>query len=504
MRIQRLVPAGGAVAVLAAAIGPAVPRDGGRIVFVTANLVLIGLLTWVVHRTSRLSDLPRATARFWASLALALAVYGLGIAADLAAAVAQTMSGRPVPMLGSQLVYPVAGLLTMYAVFRYPTTARTRGDKITVALDTAVVLLGGASFIWYFVVGARWDTSHGWLELSELLALPSMLLVAGFGILKIAFVGVGVLARRPLICYALCVALSAAGTTMPDGGGPVPVVANAMLLLSQLCSLTGAVLQYTVNATATGGTAQRSGRRSFSVLPYGASAAAFVLLAVVVQPALDWRQWGVLVAVGLLLCFVTVRQLVALRENDRLLAENRALNVQLQRQAWYDELTGLANRALYAREIAAAVERHAADGTDTAVLLIDLDDFKLVNDTLGHDAGDALLREIAARLRRSVGPDDVVCRLGGDEFVVLVGHPTRAAAADLAERLVTALSTPADLPAGRVRVGASIGVAFVGDAPGAATEVLRRADVAMYRAKAAGKRGSDLTLWAPASSSEYV
>jgi diguanylate cyclase (GGDEF)-like protein len=400
---------------------------------------------------------------------------------DLTALVARMMTGRPVPLLGSELVYPVAGLLTMYAVFRYPTTARTRNDKITVLLDAVVVLLGGASFIWYFGVGPRWDSSHGWLELSDVLALPAMLLVAGFGILKIAFVGVGVLARRPLICYALCVAFSAAATTMPDDGKHAPLVADAMLLLSQLCSLTGAVLQYTINATATGGGAQRSGRRSFSVLPYGASTAAFVLLAAVVRPALDWRQWGVLVAVGLLLCFVTVRQLVALRENDRLLAENRALNVQLQRQAWYDELTGLANRALYTREIAAAVERHAADGTDTAVLLIDLDDFKTVNDTLGHDAGDALLQEVAARLRCEAGPSATVFRLGGDEFVVLT---ERCAAPALADRLVGALAVAVDLPSGPVRVGASIGVAYVGEFP---SEVLRQADLAMYRAKAAGK-----------------
>ncbi|MFG2040084.1 diguanylate cyclase [Dactylosporangium sp. NPDC048998] len=489
-----LVPIGAAVAVLAVVLGVAVPGTGGRIVYIVANLVLIGLLIFVMRRTARLPRLPRDTARFWLSLAWALTVYAVGMGIDLASVAARAATGRAVSMLGSEIVYPIAGLLTMYAVFQYPTTARTRNDKITVGLDATVVLLGGASFIWYFGVSRQWDSGRGWLELSAVLALPAMLLVSGFGILKIAFVGVGVMARRPLIFYALCVALSAGATALSDDqAGDAPLAANVLLLLSQMCSLTGATLQYRINAVAPLGRPQRAGRRSFSVLPYGASAAAFVLLAVVVWPHLDWRECGVLGGTGLLLCFVTIRQFVALRENDRLLAENRALNAQLQRQAWYDELTGLANRALYARSIAEAVERHAADGTDTAVFLIDLDDFKVVNDTLGHDAGDTLLREIAARLLREVRGGDLVCRLGGDEFVVLADRPSRDGAGELADRLVRALAAPVDLPAARVRVGASVGVAFVGDSagtPGAGpADVLRRADLAMYRAKGSGKNG---------------
>jgi diguanylate cyclase (GGDEF)-like protein len=484
------LPAAGCVLIAVAILAVTVlPMRAGRPVCVVANLGLIALLTLVIRRTARLPGLPRPTARFWVSLARALTVYACGMAVDLAILTVQAFSGTRVPLLGSDLIYPIAGLFTMYAVFQYPTTAGTRGEKITVGLDAGIVLLGGASFIWYFSVSRHWGPQQGWLGLSAALALPAMLLVAGFGILKIAFVGVGVLARRPLFCYATCVALAAFATTLPDHGNGAPVAGNVLLLLSQLASLTGAVLQYRVNSAGPVPATKRGTRRPFSVLPYGASAAAFVLLLAVVGPGLGWRQWGVLGGTGLLLCFVTVRQMVALRENGRLLAENRALNEQLQHQAWYDELTGLANRALYRRRVNEATQRYARQGTDTALFLVDLDDFKIVNDTLGHDVGDALLIEIAGRLAREVREADLVCRLGGDEFVVLVEDVDARHVAEFAERLVHTVATPVRLAEHTVRVGASIGIAFVSESRPGPADVLRRADVAMYTAKNAGKNG---------------
>jgi diguanylate cyclase (GGDEF)-like protein/PAS domain S-box-containing protein len=173
--------------------------------------------------------------------------------------------------------------------------------------------------------------------------------------------------------------------------------------------------------------------------------------------------------------------------------ERRRLETDLAHQAFHDTLTGLANRALFQNRLEQAA-RHAVVGSDAtvAVLFIDLDDFKEVNDSLGHAAGDQLLVEIGNRIAEAAGPLNTSARTGGDEFAVLLEH---AGAPDEAERLATrivAMLIPAvevtDGNGGRHMVSgaASVGVAISADADGI-TELLRRADVAMYVAKTDGK-----------------
>ncbi|WP_129337386.1 sensor domain-containing diguanylate cyclase [Cellulomonas endophytica] len=165
-----------------------------------------------------------------------------------------------------------------------------------------------------------------------------------------------------------------------------------------------------------------------------------------------------------------------------------AAHEALARQAATDTLTGLADRAEFHRLVA---EHLAAPGAAGAVLFLDLDDFKRVNDTRGHAAGDEVLRTTAHRLRHATAPGDVCARLGGDEFAVLLrpapGRPVDdALVARLAERLVALVAAPVPLTTGAVRVGVSIGTAPL--APGLPDgEALHRADLAMYAAKAAGK-----------------
>ena len=155
----------------------------------------------------------------------------------------------------------------------------------------------------------------------------------------------------------------------------------------------------------------------------------------------------------------------------------------LQVQARTDALTGLANRSTFSTALDAA----ASDVTGQAwVLFIDLDDFKLVNDRLGHAAGDDLLRAVAARLSGAVREPGLCARLGGDEFAVLVHAADADDVAVLGHRLIDAVSAPVQLAEGTARVGASIGAARVlAGTPW--TETLRQADAAMYVAKAAGK-----------------
>ncbi|MCY1143758.1 hypothetical protein OWR29_37645 [Actinoplanes sp. Pm04-4] len=284
------------VSALAAVVAAAsLPASAAAPFVVLVDLALVSALTLVFHRTARLPGAPPATARFWASLTRALAAYALGMAVDLTGLVVAAVRGREVPMFGAQLIYPIAGLLTLYAVFRYPTTTRNRSQQVRIGLDAGIVLLGAASFIWYFSVGNRWSPGSGWLSLSETLALPVMVLVAGFGVLRVALVGTRLLARPTAICFAACVLLAGIATALPARPGVAALAPTVLLLTAQLLSLTGALFQYRITAS---GTAQSPGRvrRPFSALPYAASVAAFGLLVFAIGPVLDARRWGVLVA----------------------------------------------------------------------------------------------------------------------------------------------------------------------------------------------------------------
>jgi diguanylate cyclase (GGDEF)-like protein/PAS domain S-box-containing protein len=156
------------------------------------------------------------------------------------------------------------------------------------------------------------------------------------------------------------------------------------------------------------------------------------------------------------------------------------------RQALTDPLTGLPNRALFIDRLDHAIARaERADG-DVSVLFLDVDEFKLVNDSLGHLAGDRLLTEIAKRIRRCVRRSDTAARLGGDEFAILVAHETDPPAPELlGARIVEAVSAPIEIDGHELRIRASVGIATGRDTP---ENLLRDADVAMYRAKTT-KRG---------------
>ncbi|NAZ87460.1 putative bifunctional diguanylate cyclase/phosphodiesterase, partial [Kineococcus indalonis] len=168
-------------------------------------------------------------------------------------------------------------------------------------------------------------------------------------------------------------------------------------------------------------------------------------------------------------------------------ALSHADTVRAVEAASTDPLTNLPNRAALLRHLEVALRAAAPDGLGTAVLFVDLDGFKGVNDALGHAAGDEVLGRVARRLRRCLRGDDFAARLGGDEFAVVVrAHEPERAAHRLAERVCAELTAPLEVDGRSVRVGVSTGLA-VGSAELGAAEVLRRADSAMYRAKALGR-----------------
>ncbi|MDH3683197.1 MAG: GNAT family N-acetyltransferase [Acidimicrobiia bacterium] len=158
---------------------------------------------------------------------------------------------------------------------------------------------------------------------------------------------------------------------------------------------------------------------------------------------------------------------------------------KLRYDAGHDSLTGLTNRTLFSERIEAALEN---PDRGVSVLFIDLDDFKNVNDSLGHAAGDALLAEVADRLTSCVGPDDTVARFGGDEFAVLLTQtPQRRDVVSIARRTLDTIHDPIDLGARNVRASASIGIATYDDHTKDVESLLRNADVAMYLSKTRGK-----------------
>lgn len=182
------------------------------------------------------------------------------------------------------------------------------------------------------------------------------------------------------------------------------------------------------------------------------------------------------------------RNFVGFRGSGHDLTEKRRSQQHASRLAHFDSLTGLANRLQMAqtleRILAAPNPQHRA----CAVFLLDLDRFKQVNDTLGHPAGDALLKQVAERLERTVGPVGRVGRLGGDEFeVILPGRQDREALATLADRIIKSLSLAYQLDGHRVVIGASVGIALAPDDGVISEELIRNADLALYAAKDGGR-----------------
>ncbi|MFN2488162.1 MAG: putative bifunctional diguanylate cyclase/phosphodiesterase [Actinomycetota bacterium] len=177
--------------------------------------------------------------------------------------------------------------------------------------------------------------------------------------------------------------------------------------------------------------------------------------------------------------------------NGRDVSERKAFEEQLTHQAFHDPLTNLANRALFADRVQHALARQARESSSLAVIFIDLDDFKIINDSLGHGPGDQVLAEVGTRMNGCMRPMDTLARFGGDEFAVLLedlGEPEEVA--EVSERILKALEAPFTLDDKEVYVNASMGITVVRGEEAmtlGADELMRNADVAMYMAKREGK-----------------
>ncbi|CAA9455043.1 MAG: diguanylate cyclase/phosphodiesterase (GGDEF & EAL domains) with PAS/PAC sensor(s) [uncultured Rubrobacteraceae bacterium] len=174
---------------------------------------------------------------------------------------------------------------------------------------------------------------------------------------------------------------------------------------------------------------------------------------------------------------------------QREIDERRELEEHLTHQAFHDPLTGLPNRTLFLDRLDLAMERAKRQEGEVAVLLLDLDDFKVINDSLGHEVGDQVLLAVAERLENSLPAGEILARFGGDEFIVLLEDASSPGeAARVAERILEALRRAPFVVRGRnSSITASVGMAFGGQGKERPGDLLRNADLAMYEAKAKGK-----------------
>ncbi len=446
--------------------------------------LLAGYGCWRVARTGTLGA---PTQRFWLHLSYACALLAVGVSSNAVDALTGQEPSQLISM--PTLVSYLATLATvLWALLCLPTWKRSRSDWVRFGLDACVILITTGVFVWHFSVRrlGDWESQTG--SVVPVLAIMLVAAVSMVTFVKVAFAGAGQLDRRALRL------LGAATATAAVSGGATPFLVPYPHLSASFTSVAAAAfgvhLAAIVQARAGAEPALTAPSRRISVLPYLAVAATDALLLLISfrEPA---ETPLVASSVVCLTVLVAVRQIVALRDNNRLLntvdanlRQLREYQHRLSHQATHDPLTGIANRALFEHTVAGLI----AARTPFHMALLDLDDFKTVNDRLGHGMGDVLITTVSRRLVDHVRPQDTVARLGGDEFVVLLPDAAPDTVTGLLTDLVAAVEEPVDLGGSAVATHASIGVTAsrADDRP---EELLRRADVAMYAAKGSGGNG---------------
>ncbi|GIE33761.1 hypothetical protein Ait01nite_068060 [Actinoplanes italicus] len=463
-----------------AANAPA-PWGPGWIGWVFAPLVIV-INQAQLARLRRDPGVSPEGRRFWLHLAIAQVVIVL---ATMVTAWDTLSRAQTVTLAGpANTLFGIAIVTVLWALIRLPARDSIRGTAIVrFGLDAAVVILSVGLFGWFLYFRNYDQLVSAVGAPGPVLGLMLFACAAALAFSKLAIAGARGVDRRTMYFLGVCVVVSSLVggllprfATRPDLnaiGVSVPLTFFLFsLAIERERSLIGRPLT------------ERGPRRPFSLAPYLAVAATDGLL-------LHTRGSSatvVVVAVSLT-AIVVGRQILAfydnarlLRELDASLEEVRQAQAQLAHQADHDSLTGLANRRFFERRLSASL----VAGQPFAVVLIDLDDFKGVNDTLGHHVGDALLIAVGDRMLSSVGDDDMVARLGGDEFALILGPDSAVDPAAVLDRLATALAVPVTVGSHELPVRCSVGwAAHQPDTD--AVELLRRADVAMYAAKGAGK-----------------
>ncbi|WP_433825438.1 putative bifunctional diguanylate cyclase/phosphodiesterase [Actinoplanes sp. CA-015351] len=459
-----------------------------------------GLLAALValRRMRRTTGLEPVGQRFWRTLEIAcwLLTAGYGILAGAAFVAAPELPVMPLPAVA----FAGAGmLLAMWAVVRVPLGVTSWHERGKQSLDRLIAFLGCGTVLWHFGLAPMVFAPEPWSTPVLVIILMAFLFAAG-AITKVSYITGGPVDRTAVRAIAMTGLVAAVVAVAAVAGGVNgPVIAQALCLPMVPVLIAMAARRQRAAAGA-------PPRRSNIMLPYLAMLATDVAVAHVLFGTTTLDETRVVVGASVMVtALVTVRQYLAFRANNRLLGEQRASEARMRYEATHDGLTGLANRALFRRRL----DEELAAGEAT-VLLVDLDDFKTVNDSLGHDLGDDLLMAFAAALSSATGADGEVARLGGDEFAVLVRRSEGAGEGDgdgdgdgdvgsgdvgsgdvglgraelLAERVMAMTAAPVGENRLLIRVSAGLASAPAGTA---ASALLRAADTAMHVAKERGK-----------------
>jgi diguanylate cyclase (GGDEF)-like protein len=425
---------------------------------VAVTVPIAAYLLWRAGRSGR---------TLWRYVAIGVLFDGLGVAVS---------GNRREPHVGgfTSALFGLALLIILAGLFRIRGGRRTPIEWIRFGLDIATGIVTVVTFAWHLAY-PRW---HAWAG-ADPGARMAAVIVIGAGLVgvsafvKVAFTGTGSIDRRALHLLGVAGAVGAAtGGAMAPLLATRPYVNSGQVQLPVLCLLLVLAADRQVRATRAGPALPQPARRQWSLMPYLAVlATGGLLLGSEIRRSPD----GLIVASGAVAVtlLVAARQIITLRDNAGLVGK-------LAHQAGHDALTGLANRTVLNRRTAEAL----ASGHGTVGLaLIDLDNFKAINDDLGHAAGDALLAAVARRIEAVVPAGGVTARLGGDEYaLMLLGDHESVLAAITAE-----MRRPVQAFGQELVVQASIGLAVADGPDVTAEELLRRADVAMYQAKSRGK-----------------
>ena len=447
------------------------------------------VLAW---RVAGRRSLPAATRRAWRRLGVGLAGW---FVANLGWLWYEALRGVETPVV-FDVVYLAAAGVMLVGLLAFPGRRRSRQEQVRLAMDVGVVVAAAFVVVWYLVLGpaTRVDEPE-WTTVVLSVAYPVTDLVLVFGIVTALLRGAppsssGSLRLLLLGIGAYVVADVADGYMSLHGAEAVNLRWTHLLWLGGLLLFAFAAERQWAHAGREAAAEEpERPRRAFSVLPYLAVAGGYGLLLVVARGLALYPLGGMLVGSVVMIALVVTRQLSVLRENAR-------LTERYQELATTDALTGLANRR-HLLEVGERLCRIAARaGRPLAAVMIDVDHFKRINDHYGHGAGDAVLREVAARCSRVLRTSDLLGRYGGDELVALLPETGADGADRVAGRIRDAVTgEPVQAGSEVLALTLSLGVADSEGCRGL-DALLHRADMALYQAK---RRGRDqAAVWSAA------
>jgi diguanylate cyclase (GGDEF)-like protein len=447
-----------------------------------ASVMILGIAVAIGRvKTNNTDERPA-----WQLLAPSLAVSAAGYI-DLGI---RCLTKSATPLSPDQASVTLAGIGVLgiaIALFRLPGAGLKVTSKLTAIVDSLIFLTSLLIPAWLYLLG-RGDLLKGTTFGRATFIVSPLLLVAGY--LTVTLQMVNNWQRRNKTLPALLAVIlltfiasdSAASFAELHRWTSMPLYAFG----GYLAFFLGVVLVERLAPVVTA--AQVSTRSTRSALQFALPYALAIPSLAIGMIALTKTGRGhpsLIAMILFLLSAFVVRQVLVISENKRLQTTLAERDAQLLRSAFEDPLTGLGNRLVLDASVDASL-RVAADEA-AGVMMLDLDRFKIVNDTLGHPTGDQLLRIVAERLRSSVRPADTVVRIGGDEFAVVLGTVSDIVeVATIAQRLVDVIVQPISIGGNEVLVGTSIGISLCSERSRNRGELIREADIALYAAKRAG------------------